>query len=117
MEHNGHELEVDSFRTRRYRDVWVLRCSRCGTIARVGMRSRRPMAEKVAALNLDPCPGKPPELPKRPTPVPRQREGLEPMVIPPARIFQLDYTYGQPDEVTDEATSGHSATEGRDRDD
>ena len=97
-EHNGHELEVDSFRTRRYRDVWVLRCTRCGTTARVGMRSRRPMSEKVAALNLDPCTGERPALPERPTSVPRQREGLEAMTIAPARIFQLDYSYGRPDE-------------------
>lgn len=98
MEHNGHELEVDRFRTRRYRDVWVLKCSRCGLTARVGMRSRAPMAEKVAGLGLAPCAGKRPELPERPTPVrgPR-REGLEPMTTPPARIFGLDYRYGDDD--------------------
>jgi hypothetical protein len=96
MEHNGHELEVDRFRTRRYRDVWVLACSRCGLVTRVGMRERAPMAEKVARLGLDPCPGKPRELPERPEPVrgPRVAEGLEPMEIAPARIFGLDYRYG-----------------------
>jgi len=97
MEHNGHELEVDSWMTRRYRDVWVMRCSRCNETFRVGMRSNRPMAEKLAAMGLGQCPGKPPELPERPAPVARSREGLEAMAIPSAGIFQVPYRYGDDD--------------------
>jgi hypothetical protein len=53
---NGHSFERDTSRLgRRQRDVKVLRCSTCGKVARVSMRSLRPPEELLRTLNLEPC--------------------------------------------------------------
>jgi hypothetical protein len=98
---NGHELEVDHHATRRYRDVWVLRCSRCGLTARVGMREAALMAEKVARLDLRPCPGKRPESPE-----PRGPRGhvhcelieRKPLEVPSGGIFYEEFPFTLPGE-------------------
>ncbi len=56
VEYKNHLLEVDRRLTRRYRDVYVLKCSRCMKTVKVGMREQAPLSEKVARLSLDPCP-------------------------------------------------------------
>ena len=60
IEANGHQLETDQHKTRRYRDVRVMRCSRCNQLVKVGMRSKQPLSEKLAKLGLEECPGKEP---------------------------------------------------------
>jgi hypothetical protein len=101
---NGHELEVDRHATRRYRDVWVLRCGRCGLTARVGMRERASMAEKIARLQLDPCPGKRPEPPERLEPRGHAHCELierKPLEIPSGGIFYEEFPFTLPGEGED----------------
>jgi hypothetical protein len=93
MEHNGHELETDRFLTRRVRDVRVLRCIRCGLMARVGMRSVGPLEAKVASLGLPPCPGVRPVV--EPSEVPSEARSGVPMVIPSGGIFFVGFRYGE----------------------
>lgn len=92
MEHNGHELETDSFRTRRIRDVRILRCTRCGLTARVGMRSKGPLEAKVASLGLGPCPGVRPEV--EPSEAPSEAPRGVPLEVPSGGLFHVPYSYG-----------------------
>jgi len=93
VKHNGHELETDGFRTRRYRDVRVMRCSRCGTLVKLGMRSRTPLVDQVASLGLSPCPGVRPVV--EPSEAPSEARSGVPVEIPSGAIFQEPYRYGE----------------------
>jgi hypothetical protein len=68
------------------------------------------MAEKVARLGLDPCPGKPRELPERPEPVRGPRAAghahcelieRKPLEIPSGGIFYEEFPFTLPGEDDD----------------
>lgn len=51
---NGHVWETDKVRTRRYRDVRCLTCSKCGKQTQVCMRTKTP---EDSLLKQEPCIG------------------------------------------------------------